>query len=152
MAFGWGSGAVIGSMYFAQRPDVAGRGMTLVVAAVAFALAAIVFAHSRSIGITAVANVGLGVALSASTISASVIIQQKVAEGVRGRVLGLFPLTNGFAMLLTLPISAVAEGAGLPIVVAVLAWATLALSAAIVMVLPQVRRVRPDPVYSTAPG
>ncbi len=152
MAFGWGVGAVAGSMYFAQRPEVAGRGSTLVLGALGFAAASIVFAHSRSIELTALANVGLGVSLSASTISASVIIQQTVAEGVRGRVLGLFPLTNGFAMLLTLPISAVAEGAGLPIVVTVLAWATLAFSAAIVLALPQVRRVRPDPTYSTAPG
>ncbi len=152
MAFGWGAGAVAGSMYFAQRPDVAGRGTTLVLAALAFAVSAIVFAYSRSIWITAVSNIGLGVALSASTISASVIIQQTVDEGVRGRVMGLFPLTNGFAMLLTLPISAVAQEAGLPIVVTVLGWTTLALSAVIVLILPQVRRVRPDPVPSTAPG
>lgn len=152
MAFGWGAGAVAGSMYFAQRPEVAGRGTTLVLAALAFAASAIVFAYSRSIWLTAAANIGLGVSLSASTISASVIVQQKVAEGVRGRVLGLFPLTNGFAMLMTTPIAAVAHQAGLPIVVAVLGWATLALSIVIVLALPQVRRVRPDPAYSTAPG
>lgn len=152
MAFGWGGGAVAGSMYFAQRPDVAGRGSTLVLAAIAFAVSAIIFAFSRSIWLTAVTNVGLGVALSASTVSASVIIQQKVVEGMRGRVMGLFPLTNGFAMLLTLPISAVAQGAGLPIVLTVLGWTTLGLSALIVLVVPQIRRVRPEPVYSTAPG
>ena len=152
MAFGWGSGAVVGSMFFAQRPEVAGRGTTLVLAAIAFAVSAIVFAYSRSIWITAAANVGLGVSLSASTIAASVIIQQTVEEGVRGRVMGLFPLTNGFAMLLTFPISAIAQEAGLPIVVTVLGWTTLALSIVIVLVLPQVRRVRPDPAYSTAPG
>ena len=152
MAFGWGGGAVAGSMYFAQRPDVAGRGMTLVLAALAFAVSAILFAYSRSIWLTAIINVGLGVSLSASTISASVIIQQKVAEGVRGRVLGLLPLTNGVAMLLTFPISAVAQEAGLPIVVTVLGWVTLALAIAIVLALPQIRRVRPDAVPSTAPG
>ena len=152
MAFGWGGGAVAGSMYFAQRPDVAGRGSTLVLAAIAFAVSAIIFAFSRSIWLTAVTNVGLGVALSASTVSASVIIQQKVVEGMRGRVMGLFPLTNGFAMLLTLPISAVAQSAGLPIVLTVLGWTTLGLSALIVLVVPQIRRVRPEPVYSTAPG
>ena len=152
MAFGWGGGAVAGSMYFAQRPDVAGRGSTLVLAAIAFAVSAIIFAFSRSIWLTAVTNVGLGVALSASTVSASVIIQQKVVEGMRGRVMGLFPLTNGFAMLLTFPISAVAQSAGLPIVLTVLGWTTLGLSALIVLVVPQIRRVRPEPVYSTAPG
>ena len=152
MAFGWGGGAVAGSMYFAQRPDVAGRGSTLVLAAIAFAVSAIIFAFSRSIWLTAATNVGLGVALSASTVSASVIIQQKVVEGMRGRVMGLFPLTNGFAMLLTLPISAVAQSAGLPIVLTVLGWTTLGLSALIVLVVPQIRRVRPEPVYSTAPG
>ena len=152
MAFGWGVGAVAGSMFFAQRPEVAGRGTTLVLAAIAFAISAIVFAYSRSIWITAASNVGLGVSLSASTIAASVIIQQTVEEGVRGRVMGLFPLTNGFAMLLTFPISAVAQEAGLPIVVTVLGWTTLALSIVIVLILPQVRRVRPDPAYSSAPG
>ena len=152
MAFGWGGGAVAGSMYFAQRPDVAGRGSTLVLAAIAFAVSAIIFAFSRSIWLTAATNVGLGVALSASTVSASVIIQQKVVEGMRGRVMGLFPLTNGFAMLLTFPISAIAQSAGLPIVLTVLGWTTLGLSALIVLVVPQIRRVRPEPVYSTAPG
>ena len=152
MAFGWGSGAVVGSMYFAQRPDVAGRGSTLVLAAITFAVAAIVFAYSRSIWLTAATNVGLGVALSASTISASVIIQQKVEEGVRGRVMGLLPLTNGVAMLMTFPISAVAQEAGLPIVLVVLGWATLALSALVAVVVPQLRRVRPEPVSLAAPG
>lgn len=152
MAFGWGGGAVVGSMFFAQRPEVAGRGSTLVLAALAFAASAILFAYSRSIWLTAATNVGLGVALAASSISASVIIQEKVDEGVRGRVMGLLPLTNGVAMLLTLPISAVAQEAGLPIVLVVLGWATLALSAAIALVVPQLRRVRPDPVYPAAPG
>ena len=152
MAFGWGGGAVVGSMYFAQRPDVAGRGSTLVLAALAFAVSAIVFAYSRSIWLTAATNVGLGVSLAASTVSASVIIQQKVVEGMRGRVMSLFPLTNGFAMLFTLPISVIAQGAGLPIVVTILAWATLALAAVIILVVPQIRRVRPDPVYASAPG
>ena len=84
--------------------------------------------------------------------SASVIIQQKVVEGMRGRVMGLFPLTHGFAMLLTFPISVVAQGVGLPIVLSVLGWTTLALAAVIILVVPQIRRVRPEPVYATAPG
>ena len=139
-------------MFFAQRPEVAGRGSTLVLAALAFAASAIVFAYSRSIWLTAATNVGLGVALSASSISAAVIIQQKVEEGVRGRVMGLLPLTNGVAMLLTFPISAVAQAAGLPIVLVVLGWATLGLSAAIALVVPQLRRTRPEPVPLAAPG
>ena len=144
MAFGWGGGAVAGSMYFAQRPDVAGRGSTLVLAAIAFAVSAIIFAYSRSIWLTAATNVGLGISLAASTVSASVIIQQKVVEGMRGRVMGLFPLTHGFAMLLTFPISVVAQGVGLPIVLSVLGWTTLALAAVIILVVPQIRRVRPE--------
>ena len=150
MAFGWGGGAVACSLVLARRTDLAGRGSTLTLAAFAFAASAILFAYSRSIWFTAAINVGLGVALSAATISASVIIQQQVEERVRGRVLGLLPLTHGFAMLLTLPISAVAQEAGLPIVVAALSWATLAFAAAIVIALPQVRRVRPAP--AEAPG
>ncbi len=145
MAFGWGGGAVAGSMYFAQRPDIAGRGGTLVLAAIAFAISAIVFAYSRSIFLTAFANVGLGVAISASTVSASVIIQQRVSEGMRGRVMGLLPLANGVALLVTLPVGVVAQEVGLPLVVTALGWATLLLSGVIVLLLPQLRRERPRP-------
>ncbi|HCV00065.1 MAG TPA: hypothetical protein DGL25_02590 [Dehalococcoidia bacterium] len=152
MALGWGGGAVVGSLYFAQRPDVAGRGWTLVLAAICFAVSAILFAYSRSLWFTAITNVGLGVSLSASTVSASVIVQEKVVEGMRGRVMALFPLTNGVAMLLTFPISAFAQQLGLPIVVSALGWTTLGLSAVIILALPQIRGVRPGSNNSTAPG
>ncbi len=150
MAFGWGGGAVAGSMYFAQHPNIAGRGSTLVLAAIGFAVAAIVFAYSRSIWITAGTNVILGVSLAASSVSAAVIIQKAVEEGFRGRVMGLLPLTQGVAMMLTFPISAIAQEAGLPIVLEVLGWSCLILAGLIAIATPALRRVRAD--IAPAPG
>ncbi len=154
MALGWGGGAVAGSIFFARRPELAGRGTTLCLATLVFAICTVVFAHSRSIPLTALVNVGLGFSLAASSVSATMIIQQEVSDEMRGRVMGLFPLTNGIAMLITMPISGIAQGIGLPIVLTVLGWTTLALAAAIVLRLPDVRRVRPRPVeeYAAAAG
>ena len=155
MALGWGGGAVAGSIFFARRPDIAARGTTLCLATLAFGISAVVFAHSRYLPLTVLTNVGLGVSIAASSVSASMIIQQEVTEAMRGRVMGLFPLANGLSMIVTTPISAIAQGVGLPIVLTVLGWATLALAAAIVLRLPDVRRVRPlrpEEYASTAGG
>ena len=154
VALGGGGGAVAGSIFFARRPQLAGRGTTRGLATLVFAICTVVLARSRFIPLMALVNVGLGFSLAASSVSAAMIIQQEVSDEMRGRVMGLFPLTNGIAMLISMPISGVARGLGLPIVPAVLGWTTPALAAAIVLRLPAVRRVRPRPAgeYAAAAG
>lgn len=158
MAFCWGSGAILGSMFFAQRHDLAARGRTLCITTLAFSVGSIVYGYSRSLPLTGVVNVGLGFAIAGTVVSAATIVQRTVAEEMRGRVMGLFPLTNGLAMVNTAPVGAIGQAVGLAVVMPILGWITLALVAAMIVARPHLRAIRPGlpgtalPVPSSAGG
>lgn len=151
MAFTWGLGGTVASLLFVFRHNLAQRGTTLIGVTVLFAVGVIVFGHSRFIPLTAVANFALGFCLIATMTTSSTIVQQVVSEEMRGRVMGLFPLMMGMAMLTAAPVGAVGQVVGLELVVPTLGWITLVLVLAIAILRPQVRRidrpeVRPPPL------
>ncbi len=141
MAFTWGLGGACASLLFVFRHGLSGRGTTLVTVTLLFAVGVIVFGHSRLIPVTAGANFTLGFCMVATNVTSSTIAQHVVSEEMRGRVMGLFPLMMGLAMLAAAPVGAVGQVAGLEVVVPTLGWTTLALIATIVVFRPQVRRV-----------
>jgi MFS family permease len=141
MAFTWALGGATASLVFVLRHGIAGRGLTLITVTTIFAVGVIVFGHSRMIPVTAVANFALGFCLVATNTSASTIAQHVVADEVRGRVMGLFPLMIGLSWLMAAPVGAVGQVAGLEVVVPTLGWITLALIATIVLTRPQLRRI-----------
>jgi len=151
MAMTWGMGTFVASFFFAFRRTFATRGVTLGLTTTGFAVAAIVFAHSRSIPITAIANFGLGFSLVGTMVTASTLVQQMVKEEMRGRVLALFPLAMGGSMLMAAPVSAVGQRFGLPVTFAVLAWLTLAATASVVARQPALRRLGRGGVMAPAP-
>lgn len=143
MAMTWGLGTMAASVFYFVRNDLPGRGLTLWGAGIGFALCALVFAYSRSVPLTAVANFGLGFALVSTMVSSSTIAQQRVEEAMRGRVMGLFPLAMGLAMLAAFPVGAAAQAASMEAVFPVMAWATLAAVAGSMALQPGLRRVAP---------
>lgn len=151
MAMTWGLGTFVASFFFAFRRTFATRGVTLCLTTTGFAVAAIVFAHSRSIPITAIANFGLGFSLVGTMVTASTLVQQMVKEEMRGRVLALFPLAMGGSMLMAAPVSAVGQRFGLPVTFAVLAWLTLLATASVVARQPALRRLGRAGVMAPAP-
>ena len=150
MAMTWGMGAMVASFFFAHQHALTRRGSTLCATTILFACSAIVFGHSRMVPLTAVANFALGFALVGTMLSASTIVQHVVSDEMRGRVMGLFPLGMGLAMLNGAPVSALGQWLGLEVVVPSLGWATLALVLAIILARPALRAVRP--VASAAPS
>jgi MFS family permease len=140
IAMTWGLGAFAGSVFFARQPGLTRRGVTLCATAVLFSASSIVFGHSRLVPLTAVANFGLGLAMVGTMVISATIVQHEVSDEMRGRVLGLFPLAMGLAMLSAGPASAAGQLVGLETVVPLLAWATLLLSAVIMAGLPALRR------------
>lgn len=141
MAMTWGLGTFVASLFFMFRKDFAARGLSLCLATLLFAFCAIVFAHSRIVPLTALANFGLGFAMVATMVSSSTIVQQNVSDEMRGRVMGLFPLAMGLSMLGGLPVGIAGEIVGLPIVLPILAWAALLGTASIVFGRPSLRGV-----------
>jgi MFS family permease len=141
MAMTWGIGTFLSSFFFVFRRDFSSSGRTLCAAVVGFAVCAVVFGHSRSIPVTAVANFGLGMCMVATMVTANTIVQQNVSDAMRGRVMGLFPLAMGLSMLGGLPVGAAGQVYGLPVVVPLLAWCTVAATGAIILARPGIRRV-----------
>lgn len=141
----WGVGAVISSIFFARFHHLAGRGLSLCTTVTVFAVAAVVYGHSRYVPLTATANLGLGFAMAGTLVVGLTIVQQTVREEFRGRVMGLFPLIGGLSMLNTGPVSAAGQAVGLEVVVPALGWATLILAVLIFALRPGLRRMRPVP-------
>jgi len=137
----WGLGAMVGSFVLARQHALARRGATLCAMTVMFAVSAIIFGHSRSIPLTAVVNFTLGFSLVGTMVSASTIVQYAVSDEMRGRVMGLFPLAMGLAMLNGAPVSAAGQVAGLELVLPILAWTMLALTLGVIVSRPNLRRI-----------
>jgi MFS family permease len=135
----WGLGAVAASFFFARFGNVTRDGRTLAVMVLLFGTSAVIFGHSRVVALTAVANFGLGFAVSGAIVAAMTIVQHAAAEEFRGRVMGLFPLVMGLSMLNVGPVSVTAQVVGLELVVPLLGWATLALAAALAAASPTLR-------------
>jgi MFS family permease len=158
----WGAGAVTASFFFAAYSQVTRRGTWLAAMVVLFGLASIAFGHSRIIPVTAVANFCLGFAMAGTMVTSMTMVQYAVREDVRGRVLGLFPLVMGGSMVNAFFVGLAGQELGLEVVVPALAWATLALGAAIVLVSPalrggggggrrEAREPEPEPVLAGGP-
>lgn len=141
MAMTWGLGTFIASFFFVFRKGHSSSGRTLCAAVFTFAVCAVVFAHSRSVPLTALANFGLGMSMVATMVTANTIVQQNVSDEMRGRVMGLFPLAIGLSMLGGLPVGAAGQLWGLPVVLPVLAWGTVLATGAIILLRPGIRRV-----------
>ena len=152
MAMTWGLGTFAASLFYVWRRQLPGQGRTLCAAVLLFAASAILFAHSRVVLLTALANFGLGFAMVSTMVSSSTIVQQTVREEMRGRVMGLFPLAMGLSMLGGLPASIAGQAYGLPVVFPVLAWSMLAVSGTIILLLPALRSVRPPAPAVLAPS
>jgi MFS family permease len=150
MAMTWGIGAMAGSFFFAFRPSLAGRGRTLCANVFAFAVADIVFGHSRSIPLTAVANMAIGFTMVGTMVAATTIIQHSVHDEMRGRVLGLFPLAMGLSMLNAAPVSVLGQAFGLAVVVPLLSWVTLLLAVGIIWGRPALRSANPATMAAPA--
>jgi MFS family permease len=139
----WGLGALVSSVVFAMLSRAPRRGLSLVAMVVLFGVCGIVFGHSRIVWLTAAANFGLGFAMTGALVTAITITQYTVAEEMRGRVMGLFPLVMGFSMLSVGPVGVGGQRLGLELVVPTLEWAALGLAVFITLVAPGLRRVRP---------
>jgi MFS family permease len=133
MAMTWGIGAMVASLFFTRFDQFPLRGATLCALVVAFGVNVLVFGYSRSVPLTAVANFALGFAFAGVLLVSATLVQHLVAEEMRGRVMGLFPLTLGLAQLNTAPVGAAAQEFGLTFIVPALGWVSLALAGTVIV-------------------
>ena len=125
VAMTWGLGAASASFFYAVTSRSAGRVGVLLSNVALFGLATVIFGLSRSVALTAVANFFLGAGLVGAMVTASTLSQMLVSDEMRGRVMGLLPLTMGLAMLGAVPFGALGQRFGLELIVPTSGWLVL---------------------------
>jgi predicted MFS family arabinose efflux permease len=113
-----GAGAVVGSLLVASAARTEGNGRLLLGLTVLYGIPIVVAAFSRSLWIT-LPTIFLGGVLGAAFMSGNnAMIQHRVSDDVRGRVMGAYMLTWGFMPLGSLPMGMVADRVGITAAVA----------------------------------
>lgn len=147
LAYGWvnaasGLGAVSGAFFLAHRISHGRRGRLLVLTNLAFPLILIVFSFVSIFPISLVLAYGLGVGFMMQFTNLNTLLQTRVEDGFRGRVMGLYSLTFfGLAPFGNLMIGALGQKLGLSIAMTLFAICCLILSRLILIKAPEVQKL-----------
>ena len=124
-----GVGAIVAGLWLAQRHRAAGGTRLALVSALLVVLSILAFTATDTFAVAAACVAAAGFGMVATGVTTQTLIQTTVAEGVRGRVLGLYGLIfRGGPALGALAIGTASEWVGLqaPLaagaVIALLAW------------------------------
>ncbi len=113
-----GSGAVVGSLWIATRRRTTGAGPFIIRLTVLYGVLVLGIALSRTLWVTLPLLVGAGI-LGASFMSTNnALMQHRITDDVRGRVMGAYLLTFGLMPLGAMPMGLIADRFGASVAVA----------------------------------
>jgi MFS family permease len=112
-----GVGGLISSLATASLGDFRGKGRLLGAAGIAFGVALVLFANIPSLVPVLLLLAVVGAAGNACMVSTNCLLQVHAGERMRGRVMSVYMMTWGLMPLGTLPAGALADRAGVPLVV-----------------------------------
>ena len=147
MAFGWvnaasGLGAVSGAFLLAHRVSHGRRGQLLVLTNIAFPLILIAFSFTSLYALSLVLAYGLGIGFMVQFTTINTLLQTRVEDSFRGRVMGLYTLTFfGFAPFGNLLIGFLGDKLGMGIAMTIFAVCSLILSRLVLMKTPEVQKL-----------
>ncbi len=113
-----GGGAVVGSLLVASHGRSEGAGRLLLGMTILYGLPIVGVALSRTLWITLPMLFFAGVLGAAFMSGNNALIQHRVADDVRGRVMGAYMLTWGLMPLGSLPMGMIGDRLGIPVAVA----------------------------------
>jgi MFS family permease len=151
-AAAWGLGAITASVVMTNVGHFPRKGWLMATAAVAFAAWVVVWAHSRSVPLSALTNFGLGASITVAQISTRSLIQRAVPGELQGRVLSLFLVNQAISLLSALPVGALAQATSLETTTLVVGWLTVALALTIVLSRKEIARTGLLAEPALAPG
>ena len=146
-AYGWintatGLGAVTGAFLLMYGISHGKRGKLLVVVNIAFPIILMTFAFTSSFAPALVLAFGLGLGFMMQFTTLNTLLQTRVEDSYRGRVMGLYTLTFfGFAPFGNLLMGYLGEKMGLSIAMALFAVCSLLLSTLILIKTPEIRKL-----------
>ena len=146
-AYGWvnaasGLGAVTGALLLAHRSSHGRRGQLLVLTNIAFPLILIAFSFTSSYPLSLLLAYGLGVGFMMQFTTINTLLQTRVEDAFRGRVMGLYTITFfGFAPFGNLLIGFLGQQLGLGIAMTLFAVCSLILSRLVLIRTPEVQKL-----------
>jgi MFS family permease len=146
-AYGWvntatGLGAVSGALVLASRVSHGYRGKLLVITNIAFPLILIAFAFSSIFPLALMFAYGLGLGFMVQFTTINTLLQTRVHDDFRGRVMGLYTITFfGFAPFGNLLIGYLGEKIGLGIAMTMFAILSLILSRLVLTKTPEIQKL-----------
>jgi MFS family permease len=145
--YGWvtactGIGAVVGALLIAHHRGANWRGRWLVAASIGFPVVLGVFSFTTYLPASLVLAFGLGLGFMTEFTMINTLLQTRVEDSLRGRVMGLYSLTFfGIAPFGNLAIGALSDRIGLSYAILLFAVISLVLSIAIVRRVPQIQHL-----------
>lgn len=137
-----GVGAVSGAFLVASFGDRGKRGQWLFYAAMSFPVVLTLFAFNRSFALALPLTVLLGVGFMLQFTLINTLLQTRVANDMRGRVMSLYTLTFfGFTPFGNLAIGALSEAIGMSIAITLAAVLTLASAMVIFRRTPELKKM-----------
>ena len=146
-AYGWintatGLGALTSAFMLANRMSHGRRGKLLILTNIAFPLIFIAFAFTSAFWLSLLLAYGLGMGFMVQFTTINTLLQTRVQDEFRGRVMGLYTLTFfGFSPFGNLLIGFLGEKFGLGIAMTLFAVCSLILSRLVLMRTPEVQKL-----------
>jgi len=147
MAYGWvtaasGLGAVSGAILLASQFGNGRRGQLLVLTNIAFPVILVAFSFTSFYPLSLVLAYGLGLGFMMQFTTLNTLLQTRVKDAFRGRVMGLYTITFfGFAPFGNLLIGFLGEKLGLGIAMTLFAVCSLILSRLVLIKIPEVQKM-----------
>jgi predicted MFS family arabinose efflux permease len=153
VAMTWGIGAFLAALALARFPSIERRGAMVAAGTLLFAVSFLIFVIDDTVTNAVIGNLGLGAGMTITMVSSTVLIQQVVANEVRGRVMSIFQLNMGAAQLMTMPVAVLGQWLTLPVLFPALAVTTLLIITGMIVAQPMLLRPTPGPhSVGAAPG
>ncbi len=146
-AYGWinaatGVGAVSGAFIIAYKSGRQWRGKWLLAASLGFPVVLSIFSFTSYFPASLVLALGLGVGFMVEFTMINTLLQTRVDDKLRGRVMGLYTLTFfGFAPFGNLAVGALSQRIGLSYAMSLFALIGLLLSVIVLLRVPELKRL-----------
>jgi len=147
LTYGWintatGFGALTSAFLMAHRLSHGKRGKLLVLTNIAFPLILIAFSFTSSFAFSMLLAYGLGMGFMIQFTTINTLLQTRVQDEFRGRVMGLYTITFfGFAPFGNLLIGFLGEKLGLGIAMTLFAMCSLILSRLVLIRTPEIQKL-----------
>lgn len=137
-----GLGAIVGSVIVASLPERVQRGKILIIGNLTFPLFLLTFAASRSMALSTIVIVLVGISFVLQNVVAITLLQISSPDGLRGRVLGLYSVIfQGMLNIGGLQAGIVADWVGAPMSVGIGAAVSLLFGLWVAIRYPKVREL-----------